>query len=109
MSETHEIPRRIMLEAHQIAAKLPGMLTGRKLTPAFSNFFLTSDGRMILFIAVLDSTRIGDHSRYVHPDLLHKLSTDLGGRKVYLLNSTGLRLVIPSNPTNRRSSIQRAE
>jgi hypothetical protein len=110
MNETREISRRIMLEAHQIAAKLPAMLTSRKLTPAFSNFFLTSDGRMILFIAVLDSTRIGDHSRYVHPDLLHQLSTDLGGRKVYLSNSTGLRLVIPlSNPPKLPKSIELPE
>jgi hypothetical protein len=107
MNEVPEIPRRILLEAHQIASKLPTMLSGRKLPPAFSNFFLTSDGKMILFIAVLDSARIGDHARYVHPDLLHQLSTDLGGRKVYLSNSTGLRLVIPlSSPPKLPKSIE---
>jgi len=95
MNEPTDIPRRFLLEAHQIVEKLPAMLSSRKLTPAFSNFFLTSYGKMILFIAVLDTTKIGDHTSYIHPDLLHQLSTDLGGRKVYLSNSTGLRFVIP--------------
>jgi hypothetical protein len=72
MNEPFNIPRRIMLEANQIVEKLPAMLTSRKLTPAFSNFFLTSYGKMILFIAVLDTTKIGDHASYVHPDLLHQ-------------------------------------
>ena len=70
MNDTPNIPRRILLEAHQIVDKLPAMLTSRKLTPVFLNFFLTSYGKMILFIAVLDTTKIGDHSSYIHPDLL---------------------------------------
>jgi len=49
---------------------------------------------MDLFIAVLDTERITNQTPY-KGDLLHQLSTDLGGMPVYLSNSTGLRYVVP--------------
>ncbi len=98
MNETPTIHRRDMLVAEQVATRLPAFLTSRNLTPAFSNFFVTRDLNMTLFIAVLDTSKIGDHSRYTQQEFLHQLSTDLDGLRVYLSNSTGLRYVIPLSP-----------
>lgn len=95
MTETYSINRRYHLEAKQVAQRLPFLLRNRNLTPAFTNYYLTTYLNTPLLIAVLDTTQIGDHSRYIHPDLLHQLGTDLGGRKVYLSNSTGIRYIIP--------------
>lgn len=96
MTETTTlIPRRDQLLAEQIAHKFPGLLSNRNLTPAITGYYITPYLNTTLFIVVLDTTRIGDHSRYVQPELLHQLGTDLGGRNVYPSNSTGLRYVIP--------------
>lgn len=92
------IPRRYQLLAEQIAHKFPSLLSNRNLMPAVTDYYITPYLNTTLFIAVLDTTRIGDHSRYVQPELLHQLGTDLGGRKVYLSNSTGIRYVIPLSP-----------
>lgn len=94
MTETTTlIPRRYQLAAEQVAQKLPALFIKRNLTPAFTDYYLTDYLNTPLLIAVLDTNQIGDHSRYVQPELLHQLSTDLGGMKIYPSNSTGLRLV----------------
>jgi len=93
MNEAPLIHRRDMLVAEQVARRLPDLLSSRNLIPAFSNFFITRDLDMTIFIAVLDTNKIGDHNRYTQPDFLHQLSTDLGGMRLYLSNSTGLRYV----------------
>ena len=94
MTETTTlIPRRYQLAAEQVAQKLPALFLKRNLTPAFTDYYLTDYLNTPLLIAVLDTNQIGDHSRYVQPELLHQLSTDLGGMKIYPSNSTGLRLV----------------
>jgi len=88
------INRRHFLEAEQIAQRLPAFFRRRNLKPFFTNLFLLQDLGMTLLIAVLDTTRIGDHSQYIQDDLLHQLKTELGGRSVYLSNTTGIRYVI---------------
>lgn len=94
MTETTTlIPRRYQLLAEQVAQKLPLLFSKRNLTPAFTDYYLTDYLNTPLLIAVLDTNQIGDHSRYVQPELLHQLSTDLGGMKIYPSNSTGIRLV----------------
>ncbi len=89
------IRHKEMLLAQQVAQKFPDLFVHRNMIPAFLNFYVTRDLEVTLFIAVLDTDRIGDHSRYVQPDLLHQLGTDLGGLRVYLSNSTGIRYVVP--------------
>jgi len=89
------IRHKDLLLAQQVAKRFPGLFSNRSLLPAFLNFYVTRDLEVTIFIAVLDTDRIGDHSRYVQPDLLHQLGTDLGGLRVYLSNSTGIRYVIP--------------
>jgi len=89
------IRHKDLLLAQQVAKRFPGLFSNRNMLPAFLNFYVTRDLEVTIFIAVLDTDRIGDHSRYVQPDLLHQLGTDLGGLRVYLSNSTGIRYVIP--------------
>ncbi len=94
MNEPIQIQRRYFLEAEQIAQRLPAFFKRRNLKPHFTNLFLFQDLGMTILIVVLDTTRIGDHAQYIQDDLLHQLKTELGGRSVYLSNSTGLRYVI---------------
>jgi hypothetical protein len=47
--------------AYQITATIE---SHNKLNPAFSNFFLNYDGKVIVFIVVVDATRVGDHAHY---------------------------------------------
>jgi S-DNA-T family DNA segregation ATPase FtsK/SpoIIIE len=93
MNETPLIRRRDMLVAEQVVTRLPALFNARSMTPAFSNFFITQDMGMTLLIVVLDTTKIGDHTKYTQRDFLHQLSTDLGGMRLYLSNSTGVRYI----------------
>jgi S-DNA-T family DNA segregation ATPase FtsK/SpoIIIE len=95
MNENTQIRRRDLLVAEQLAHRLREFFQMRKMTAAFLKFVVTEYLNMTLFIAVLDTGQISDHSKYTAADLLHQISTDLGGKKVYLSNSTGIRYVIP--------------
>ena len=95
MTEQPQINHRYFLEAEQIAKTLSASFERRHLKPFFTNLFLVQDLGMTILIAVLDTTRIGDHSQYIQVELLHQLKTELGGRSVYLSNTTGVRFVIP--------------
>ncbi len=97
MTET-PISHREMRLAESVSRQLIHSLTSRKLNPAFSNFYLTRLAGLTPLIAVLDTSKLGDHGPYISPDLLHQLSTELGGRPVYLSNSTGIRYVVLLSP-----------
>ena len=84
--------------AETVSHQLSAALTRRRLTPAFSSFYVTQLAGMTPLIAVLDTAKLGDHSPYINPDLLHQLSTDLGGLPVYLSNHSGLRYVVLLSP-----------
>jgi hypothetical protein len=101
MTNAPLIRRRDQLVAEKVAQQLPILMSNRSLKPAFSNFYITAYLGIPIFIAVLDVNVIGDHSRYIHADTLHQISTDLGGRKVYLSNSTGIRYIILLGPLPR--------
>jgi hypothetical protein len=88
------ISRRSMLRSEQLAQYINDFLIRRKLTPAFSAFYVTRWNEMDIFIAVLDTEKIPNQNAY-KGDILHQLSTDLGGLPVYLSNTTGLRYVVP--------------
>lgn len=88
------VSRRSVLRSEQLAEYLIRFLERRKLNPAFSGFYLTRWNDMDIFIAVLDTEQITNQNAY-KGDLLHQLSTDLGGLPVYLSNTTGLRYVVP--------------
>jgi hypothetical protein len=98
MTNAPLISRRDHLVAKQVAQRLPMLMSNHHLKPAFSNFFITAYLGIPIFIAVLDTALIGDHTRYIHAETLHQISTDLGGRKVYLSNSTGIRYIILLGP-----------
>jgi hypothetical protein len=92
------ISRREQRLAENIARQFPSLMTRRRLVPAITGFSLTNFDKLSILIVVLDIHKIGDHSPYVNPDLLHQFSTDMGGLRVYLSNSTGLRYVILLSP-----------
>ena len=92
------ISQREQLQAENIARRLPRLLAQRKLKPAFSGFGLTRISGLSMLFAILDTHEIGDHAAYISPELLHQFSTELGGLRVYLSNSTGLRYVILLSP-----------
>ncbi len=92
------ISHREMRLAETVSRQLTNALVRRKLTPAFSSFYITRLAGMTPLIAVLDTSKIGDHSPYVSADLLHQLSTDLGGLPVYLSNHSGVRFVVLLSP-----------
>ncbi len=92
------IPHREMRLAETVSRQLSNAFIRRKLTPAFSDFYVTRLAGMTPLIAVLDTAKLGDHSAYVNSDLLHQLSTDLGGMPVYLSNHSGIRYVVLLSP-----------
>ncbi len=97
MNSVPVVSHREMRLAESVSQRLRNALIRRKLTPAFSDFYITRLAGMTLLIAVLD-TKLGDHAPYTRPDLLHQLSTDLGGLPVYLSNHSGIRYVILLSP-----------
>jgi hypothetical protein len=97
MTELH-ISHREMRLAETVSRQLTSSLVRRKLSPAFSDFYVTRLAGMTPLIAVLDTVKLGDHSPYISPDLLHQLSTDLGGLPVYLSNHSGIRYVVLLSP-----------
>lgn len=94
----YNISNREMRLAQTVTRKLQNSLARRNLKPAFSDFYITNLGGMTPLIAVLDVTKLGDHRPYTSPDLLHQLSTDLGGLPVYLANHSGIRYVVMLTP-----------
>ncbi len=92
------ISHREMRLAESVSRQLTNSLTRRKLTPAFSDFYVTRLAGMTPLIAVLDTATLGDHAPYVSADLIHQLSTDLGGMPVYLSNHSGIRYVVLLSP-----------
>ena len=72
------IPRRELRLAETVARQLINAFIRRKLTPAFSDFLVTHLAGVTMLIAVIDTAKLGDHSPYTNPDLLHQLSTEFG-------------------------------
>ena len=88
------IPHREMRLAESVVHKITAGFARRKFKPVFSSYNITRVAGMTLLIIVLDTTSLGDQSPYTNADLLHQLSTDLGGTRVYLSNTTGIRYVV---------------
>lgn len=93
-NEDLQISRSRLREAEAIARRLPDVLRRRGLYPAFSDWLVTADHGLTWLFGVLDLRRIERLEQYSQPDLLHHLSTAIGGRPVYLSNSSGLRYAV---------------
>ncbi|HOC22084.1 MAG TPA: FtsK/SpoIIIE domain-containing protein [Anaerolineae bacterium] len=93
-NEDLQISRSRLREAEAIARRLPDVLQRRGLRPAFSDWLVTADHGLTWLFGVLDLRRIERLEQYSQPDLLHHLSTAIGGRPVYLSNSSGLRYAV---------------
>jgi len=88
------VSRSRLLEAEAIARRLPTVLQRRGLRPVFSDWLVTADRGLAWLFGILDLSRIERLEQYTQPDLLHHLSTAIGGRPVYLSNSSGLRYAV---------------
>ncbi len=93
-NEELQISRSRLREAEAIARRLPDVLQRRGLRPAFSDWLVTADHGLTWLFGVLDLRRIERLEQYTQPDLLHHVSTAIGGRPVYLSNSSGLRYAV---------------
>ncbi|NPV86317.1 MAG: DUF87 domain-containing protein [Anaerolineae bacterium] len=87
------ISKREQRLAETVSVQLAKALERRNLRPAITAVYLTEINGMTLHISVLDTHRIGDHTRYTSAQLLHQLRTDLRGMPVYLSNTNGIRYV----------------
>jgi hypothetical protein len=89
-----QISKGKLREAETIARRIPATLQRRGLRPAFSDWILTQDAGLLWLFGVLDLRRVEKLEQYTGESLLHHLSTDIGGRPVYLSNSSGLRYAV---------------
>lgn len=92
---TTGIARGRQLEAAQIARIATEVLARRGLKPTFAFWALVADGTETWLFGVLDVGQLERLERYTDPDLLHQISTVIGGRPVFISNSSGLRYAIP--------------
>lgn len=86
------INHRLQRVAQGVAARLPDVLSRRKLEPHFSGFYLTEYEGLTLLIAALDTSKVNRLECYTDADLIHQMSTEVG-HPVYLSNHVGLRYV----------------
>jgi len=93
-NEELQISRSRLREAEAIARRLPDVLQRRGLRPAFSDWLVTADHGLTWLFGALDLRRIERLEQYTQPDLLHHISTAIGGRPVYISNSSGLRYAV---------------
>jgi len=91
------IKRFHLLQAEQVSHRISGTLTQRGLSPALRETILTRHSEMLIFVYELEVSRIERMEAYRSEDLLHQMSANLQGMKVYLSNSTGLRYVVALN------------
>ncbi len=89
-----QISKGRLREAEALAHRIPQVLERRGLQPAFTGWLLTEARGMTWLFGVVDIHRVERLELYGKSDLLHHLSTALGGRPVYLSNSNGLRYAI---------------
>ncbi len=88
---TLHVSKGHLREAEAIARRVPHVLQRRGLPPAFTDWLLTEANGLTWLFGAVDLHRVERLERYSHPDLLHHISTDIGGRPVYVSNSNGLR------------------
>jgi DNA segregation ATPase FtsK/SpoIIIE-like protein len=88
------INKRRIMEATAVAQRVPEVLRGRGLTPAFQDWPLTEHNGLLWLFGVLDLQHIEKLERYTDASLLHHISTVLGGLPVFLSNTSGLRYAI---------------
>ncbi len=93
MTEMHVSKGRLR-EAEGIARRVPEVLRRRGLQPTFSDWLLTEANGLTWLFGVLDVGRIARLEQYTSDDLVHHISTALGGRAVYISNTSGLRYAV---------------
>lgn len=85
------IPKQYLAMSRAVAGRVPAVLAGRGLEPAFADWVVTRYHERVWLFGVLDVPRLQRLEQYVAPATLHHLSTALRGLPVYVSNSSGLR------------------
>jgi hypothetical protein len=85
------IPKKYVLTGQAVVHRVPGVLAGRGLEPAFSGWVMTEHAGRVWLFGVLDLPKLERLERYTDGALLHHLSTVCDGVPVYVSNSNGLR------------------
>jgi hypothetical protein len=101
MSTIPHISKGRIREAEAIARRIPQVLQQRGLQPLFQGWVLTEYHNLIWLFGAVDLRQVKRLEQYRHPDLLHHLSTAIGGRPVYVSNSNGLRYAVLLSPPPR--------
>lgn len=81
-------------EAEGLSHRIPEILRRRGLRPAFAEWILTQERELLWLFGVLDVQRLERLEQYTQAAVLHQLATELGGRPVYLSNTSGLRYAV---------------
>lgn len=92
MSE--RVSQRELRLAQTVTARVMQTLAKRKLSPAMSGVYLTHAQGLTLLFLELDAGQVEYLERYTSQELVHQMSTEIGGLPVYLSNSTGLRYAV---------------
>lgn len=90
------VDETLIQRARTAASTVRRVLVNRGLEPLVARDILTEsdDGARKWLFVVLDHSRIGRIEQYTHPELLHQMSTALGGKRIVISNSTGLRYAV---------------
>ncbi|MGC8947483.1 MAG: FtsK/SpoIIIE domain-containing protein [Anaerolineae bacterium] len=89
-----DVPRYRILEAEEVARRITEVVVRRGLPPLFAEWILTAHHGQVWLFGVLDMARIGRLEQYTSPELIHHLSTAIGGRPVILSNTSGARYAV---------------
>ena len=73
------IPKKYVLTGRAVVHRVPGVLAGRGLKPAFSRWVMTSNANHVWLFGVLDLPKLERLERYTDGALLHHLSTACDG------------------------------
>ena len=87
-------PSDYLPEANRSVNIITDVLRQRNLAPSFSEHVVTGRGDLVVMFSSLDLQNIqGGLEAYLSQDLMHHLSTALGGKYLLTSNHTGLRYV----------------
>ena len=89
---------RFLAEARYIALQVVLALAQRGL-PTPASFYLTERNNLVWLVVVLDLAQLaGRLEGYISADTQHQISTMVGGKPLFLSNSSGLRYLILLTP-----------
>lgn len=104
----------VLQRAERIASSIDHVMGDELGLETPQNYYLLRDGPFVLLLGVMDVQNLrGSIHKYTRDELLHQISTALGGLRVVLSNHSGLRFAVsmtkPTLPTQVDLTELRAE